>query len=347
MHRELLKLVLLVSSEIIYNQLMIEIAFITDPLSSLNVRKDSTIAMIRAVLQRNWKVWIVQQKAVYWEQGAVFGLGVPIELHPKFLDKLDPSELTNEPWYMAAGKQQPRPLTSFRAIFMRKDPPFDMNYIYTTYMLERVESEGVLVVNKPSSLRAFNEKFYATHFPQFTPPMVVAQDFDVLKSFYFAHHDVVFKQLDGMGGKGIFRVREDDPNLNVVLEMLTENGTTPIMGQKYLPEISAGDKRILIVDGKTIPYTLARVPPKGETRGNLATGGTGIPQPLSQADLTMANELASEFKKQGLLFVGIDVIGSYLTEINITCPTCIRELDQAYDLDIGSLIMDAVQHRLQ
>ena len=326
---------------------MTAIAFISDPIPSLNVAKDSTIAMFRATLRRDWKVWVMQPRDIYWEQDEVFAFVTSLEIHPAFLESLNPTSLGNEPWYSIVGDKRKRKLASFQAIFMRKDPPFDMNYIYTTYMLDHVEAQGVLVVNKPSSLRDFNEKFYATHFPQFTPSMVVSQNTEVLKSFYFEHKDVVFKQLDGMGGKGIFRVREDDPNLNVVLEMLTEDGTTPIMGQKFLPEITAGDKRILIVDGETIPYALARVPPKGETRANLATGGTGLPQPLSQTDLAMANTMAPEFKNQGLLFVGIDVIGSYLTEVNITCPTCIRELDKAYDLDIGSLLMDAVERRLR
>lgn len=326
---------------------MTEIAFIADPIRSLNVKKDSTIAMFRAATARHWKVWVMEQQDVFWENDGVFALATPLELHSKFRDHLDSFVLGDEPWYRFTGEKQRRSLASFHAVFMRKDPPFDMNYIYTTYMLDRVEAEGVLVVNKPSSLRDFNEKFYATHFPDFTPPMVVAQDMKILKNFYFEHQDVVFKQLDGMGGRGIFRVREEDPNLNVVLEILTDNGNTPIMGQKFLSEIAEGDKRILIVGDETIPYTLARVPPKGETRGNLATGGTGIPQPLSQADLALADKLIPEFQEHGLLFVGIDVIGSYLTEINITCPTCIRELDKAYDLDIASLLMDAVELRLR
>lgn len=325
---------------------MTEIAFIADPISSLNIAKDSTIAMFRAAILRNWKVWVAEQRDLYWENNEAFAFVTPLDMQREFLDRLDPSVLGDAPWYLLNGEKQKRALGSFQAIFMRKDPPFDMNYIYTTYMLDRAEALGVLVVNKPSSLRDFNEKFYSTHFPEFTPPMVVAQDLETLKHFYFEHRDVVFKQLDGMGGKGIFRVREDDPNLNAVLETLTANGTSPIMGQKFLPEIEVGDKRILIVDNETIPFALARVPPEGETRGNLATGGTGIPQPLSQDDLEMANALASEFQKQGLFFVGIDVIGTYLTEINITCPTCIRELDKAYNLDIGSLLMDAVERRI-
>ena len=325
---------------------MTDIAFIVDPIPSLNVAKDSTIAMFRAALRRNWRVWVMEQHEIYWENNEVFALVTPLEMHPTFLDTLDPNSLDDASWYQLNENKQKRTLTSFQAVFMRKDPPFNMNYIYTTYMLDRVEAQGVLVVNKPSSLRDFNEKFYATHFPKFTPPMVVAQDMEILKSFYSEHKDVVFKHLDGMGGKGIFRVREDDPNLNAVLEILTDNGHTPIMGQKFLPEIKDGDKRILIVDDEVIPYALARIPPAGETRGNLATGGTGVPQPLSQPDLAMGNELAKEFKAQGLLFVGIDVIGSYLTEINVTCPTCMRELDIAFDLDIGSLLMDAVKRRL-
>ncbi len=323
---------------------MTDIAFITDSLDRLNVKKDSTIAMLCAVQRRGWTPWVMQSKDLFWD-GDVFGIASVLEIQREFARTRDVKDLGPDLWFKITQPTK-RPLSSFEAIFMRKDPPFDMNYIYTTYMLELAESQGVLVVNKPSSLRNCNEKFYATHFPRFTPPMVVSQRADILKPFYEKHLDVVFKILDGMGGAKIFRIKEGDPNLNVIIETLTNYETKPIMAQKFIPEIEQGDKRILIVDGSTIPNSLARVPPEGETRANLATGGIAHAQPLSNRDWEIANALAPELKRRGLLFVGIDVIGDYLTEINVTCPTCIRELDNAYGLDIAGQLMDVVQQRL-
>jgi glutathione synthase len=221
-----------------------------------------------------------------------------------------------------------------------------MEYVYTTYMLEVAEKEGLLVVNRPQSLRDCNEKFFATHFPQCCPPLIVTSNTQLLRDFYELHGDIVVKPLDGMGGEAIFRVKPGDPNFSVILETLTQHGKTTIMAQKFIRQISAGDKRILMVNGKPIPYGLARIPPEGETRGNLAAGGTGVAQALGERDLWIANEIGPELVKRGLLFVGLDVIGDYLTEINVTSPTCAREIDAVYDTDIAGLLMQAIAEQL-
>jgi len=230
---------------------------------------------------------------------------------------------------------------------MRKDPPFDNEYIYATYILERAENEGTLVVNKPQSLRDCNEKVFATEFPQCTPAHLVTRDSTLLRTFHAEHGDVIFKPLDGMGGSAIFRLKQDDPNVSVIIETLTENGQQQIMAQKYLPEIKEGDKRILVINGVPVDYCLARLPAKGETRGNLAAGGTGRAQPLSDRDRWIANQVAPELVKRGLLFAGLDVIGDYLTEINVTSPTCIREIDAAYNTDIAGMLMDVIERKLE
>ena len=235
---------------------------------------------------------------------------------------------------------------SFDLVFMRKDPPFDMNYIYTTYLLEQAETFGTLVVNKPASLRDCNEKFFTTTFPELLPPQIVASQISALMEFHTEHEDVVFKPLDGMGGKGIFRVQRDDPNVNVILETLTQNERTAIVGQRFLPEIRDGDKRILLIDGEPVPYCLARIPKSGETRGNLAAGGTGVVQPLTTRDREIAEAVAPELRRRGLVFTGIDVIGDWLTEVNVTCPTCIRELDRETDLDIAMSLLDCLASKL-
>jgi glutathione synthase len=231
-------------------------------------------------------------------------------------------------------------------IMMRKDPPFNMEYVYATYFLERAEEAGVLVVNKPASLRDCNEKFFATAFADVCPPLVISRREDVLRAFQREHKNVVFKPLDGMGGASVFRIMEGDANLGVVLETLTDFGKQQTMGQLYLPEIVDGDKRILLVNGEAIPYALARVPLAGEARGNLAAGGTGEGRPLTARDREIAERIGPELKKRGLLFVGIDVIGDYLTEVNVTCPTCIRELDAQFSLDIAGMLMDEITSRL-
>jgi len=237
-------------------------------------------------------------------------------------------------------------LAELDVILMRKDPPFDNEFVYTTYILEEAERKGTLVVNRCASLRDCNEKIFATQFPQCCPPVLVSADMSRLKAFHLEHQDVIFKPLDGMGGTAIFRVKPGDPNLSVILETLTGHNQKTIMAQKFIPEITQGDKRILMINGEPVPYSLARVPPEGETRGNLAAGGAGRPQPLTERDRWIAAQVGPSLVAKGLLFVGLDIIGDYLTEINVTSPTCIREIDAGYDLDIGGQLMDCIASEL-
>lgn len=323
---------------------MKKIAFLMDPIDSLSLKKDSTLAMIRSAQLRDLDIYYLRQEDLALHEGRAFGLISSLKLRDDFAQTLDPAKAGDD-WY-TLGEETLRPLADMDIIMMRKDPPFDMEYIYTTYLLERAETDGVFVVNKPASLRDCNEKLFATTFPQCCPDLVVSRRMDVLKAFHAKHKNVVFKKLDGMGGASIFRVMEDDPNLTVVIETLTENGTQQIMGQVYLPEIVDGDKRILLINGEPVPYALARIPSAGESRGNLAAGGRGEARPLTARDQWIAEQVGPELKKRGLMFVGIDVIGDYLTEINVTCPTCIRELDAQYDLDIAGDLIDAVVKQL-
>ena len=324
---------------------MPKIAFIMDPLDSLNLKKDSTLAMIRACQQRNLDIFYLCQEDIHlWEKTAC-GMMRSVRLSEAFCAELDPAA-AGDAWY-TLGDEVRIPLAEMDIIMMRKDPPFDMEYIYTTYYLERAEAEGVLVVNNPRSLRDCNEKMFATEFPQCVPDLVVSRRHDVLREFHATHKNCVFKRLDGMGGASIFRIMENDPNLSVVLETLTRDGREQIMGQVYLPEIVDGDKRILLIDGEPVPYSLARIPSAGETRGNLAAGGRGEGRELTDRDRWIAEQVGPELKRRGLVFVGIDVIGDYLTEINVTCPTCIRELDAQFSLDIGGKLIDTVLAKLK
>ncbi|NBC22505.1 MAG: glutathione synthase [Gammaproteobacteria bacterium] len=323
----------------------VRIAFVMDPLPSLSLKKDSTLAMIRAAQRRGWEIFFLGQGDMVLRQGEPRAFLHPLRLTGAFAETLDPAD-AGAGWY-DLGEGVETPLAELDVIMMRKDPPFDMEYVYTTYFLERAEAAGVLVVNRPASLRDCNEKFYATAFPQCCPPLVVSRRADVLRAFHREHANVVFKRLDGMGGKSVFRIMEQDPNLGVVLETLTSGGTEQIMGQKYLPEIADGDKRILLIDGEPIPYALARIPMAGESRGNLAAGGRGEGRELTERDRWIAGEVGPELKRRGLLFVGIDVIGDYLTEVNVTCPTCIRELDAQFSLDIGGMLMDEIATKLR
>ncbi|MGL5668161.1 MAG: glutathione synthase, partial [Shewanella sp.] len=238
------------------------------------------------------------------------------------------------------------PLSELNVVLMRKDPPFDTEYIYATYMLERAEEQGVLIVNKPQSLRDANEKLFTAWFSEFTPETIVTRDANRIRAFHQAKGDIILKPLDGMGGTSIFRVKQDDPNLGVIIETLTQYGDQYAMAQAFIPEITKGDKRILVVDGEPVPYALARIPKKGETRGNLAAGGSGVAQPLSDSDWKIARAIGPELKKRGLIFVGLDVIGDKLTEINVTSPTCIREIQAAFDVDITGMLFDAIEARL-
>jgi glutathione synthase len=239
-----------------------------------------------------------------------------------------------------------QPLSSLNVILMRKDPPFDNEFVYSTYLLEQAERDGVLIVNRPQSLRDCNEKLFATLFPQCTPPTLVSRRADILREFAEEQRDVILKPLDGMGGTSIFRHRQGDPNLSVILETLTAHGSQQIMAQRYLPAIKDGDKRILMIDGEPVPYCLARIPAQGETRGNLAAGGRGEARPLSERDREIAALVGPELRARGLLFVGLDVIGEHLTEINVTSPTCIREIDKAFDTRIADHLMQAIARKL-
>ena len=323
---------------------MVHIAFLMDPIASVNLKKDSTLAMIRAALRRGWRVSYLEQQDLIWHDDRPTAVLRDLSIEEGFLENLDPAR-ADAHWYRLGDSAEADPAT-LDVLMMRKDPPFDMEYVYTTYLLERVEALGTVVVNAPGSLRDCNEKFFATRFTDCVPPVMVSRRPDHLLAFHAEHEDVVFKPLDGMGGTNVFRVRRDDPNLRVVIESLTDLGRRQIMAQKFIPEIADGDKRILLIDGEPIEYALARIPMAGESRGNLAAGGTGVGRPLTARDRFIASRVGAELKRRGLLFAGIDVIGDYLTEINVTCPTCIRELDAQFSLDIASMLMDQVEARI-
>src|SRR5690606_18163302 len=293
------------------------IGVVMDPIHAINFKKDTTLALMLAARERGWTLYYMEQKDLAIVDGRAMGNMAPVEVFD------DPAR-----WF-SLGAREERPLADLDAILMRKDPPFDSEFIYSTYILEAAEREGVLVVNRPQSLRDCNEKVFATLFPRFTPPLLVSRDPIRLRKFHATVGEVIFKPLDGMGGAAIFLVKPGDANLSVIIETLTHHGTRTIMAQKYIPEITAGDKRILMVDGEPVPYCLARIPASGESRGNLAAGGRGVVQPLSPRDREIAEAIGPVLREKGILFAGLDVIGDYLTEINVTSPTCAREIDAA------------------
>lgn len=313
----------------------IRIGIVMDPISAIHYKKDSSLAMLLAAQQRGWELNYMEPQDLYLQDGQAMAGIRPLEVFA------DP-----QCWYRLGSEQQ-APLAGLDVILMRKDPPFDNEFLYATHILEAAERAGVLVVNRPASLRDCNEKLFATRFPQCCPPNTVSRRADILRAFIRQHSDVILKPLDGMGGSMIFRVRQDDPNISVIIETLTEHGQQQIMAQRYLPAIKEGDKRILMINGEPVPYCLARIPQAGETRGNLAAGGRGEARPLSERDRWIAAEVGPELRRRGLLFVGLDVIGDYLTEINVTSPTCIREIDATYDTDIGGQLMDAIEQQLK
>ncbi|MEM1112601.1 MAG: glutathione synthase [Pseudomonadota bacterium] len=309
----------------------VKIGVVMDPIADITYKKDTTLALLWAAQARDWELHYMEQHSLYLEAGVTWARMAPLTVFH------DP-----EAWY-SLGEARDRELAELDVVLMRVDPPFDNEYIYSTYLLEEAERRGTLIVNRCQSLRDCNEKVFATQFPQCGPPLLVSGDADRLKAFHRNHQDVIFKPLDGMGGSAIFRVKADDSNINVILETLTNNGQVTIMAQRYIPEISEGDKRILLVNGEPVPYCLARVPLAGETRGNLAAGGEGRAQPLTDRDRWICEQVGPSLKEKGLYFVGLDVIGDYLTEINVTSPTCVREIDAAFDLDIGSQLMDCIE----
>jgi len=310
------------------------IGVIMDPIGSIKQYKDSTLAMLLAAQRKGWSLHYMEMADLYMEQGIARARMRPLQV---FDDA--------EHWF-DLGEQQDLPLHELDAILMRKDPPFDMEYIYATYMLEQAERQGTLVVNRARSLRDANEKVFTGRFPQCTPPTLISRDADQLRDFIRRQGETILKPLEGMGGASIFKTEPNDPNTSVIIETLTQHGSRYAMAQRFIPEISAGDKRILLVNGEPVPYALARIPASGELRGNLAAGGQGVGVALNERDYWICSQVADTLREMGLLFVGLDVIGDYLTEINVTSPTCIRELDQQYGLDIGGQLMDAIANQL-
>jgi len=311
----------------------LRLGVVMDPISTLNYKKDSTLAMLWAAQDRGWELTYMEPRDLFLEQGRAFANAALLQV------QRDPQ------FWFTLGEQRRLDLGALDVILMRKDPPFDNEYVYSTYILEEAERRGCLIVNRCQSLRDCNEKIFATQFPQCCPPVLVSGDGARLRAFHGEHRDVIFKPLDGMGGTAIFRVREDDPNLSVIIEMLTLHGQRTIMAQRFIPEIRDGDKRVLMIEGEPVSHCLARVPSVGETRGNLAAGGTGRVQPLSERDRWIASQVGPTLREKGLMFAGLDIIGDYLTEVNVTSPTCIREIDAGASTDIAGALMDAIVSR--
>lgn len=306
---------------------------IMDPIGGINIKKDSTFAMMLEAQRRGHELRYMEP-ADLWVDGAI-----PRASWRSVTVRDDP-----EDWF-TLGARQTSPLAELDLLLMRRDPPFDMDYIQLTYALELAEREGVLVINRPQALRDANEKFYITHFPQCCVPFAIARQAERLKAFAAEHGQCVVKPLDGMGGESIFQLNPGDPNLKVILESITRHDQELVMVQQYIPEITAGDKRILLIDGEPVPWALARIPSSDDFRGNLAKGGTGKAVPLSDRDRWICDQVAPALREKGILFAGLDVIGDWLTEINVTSPTGIRELDAAHDLNIAGLLFDAAERK--
>lgn len=312
----------------------ISLGIIMDPIDSINIKKDSTFAMMLEAQKRNYSLYYMLQSDIFVKDGTVFA-------------KIQEVRVFDNPdkWF-DLGQEITIPLDELSCVLMRKDPPFDMEYIYTTYLLELAEKQGCLIVNKPASIRSANEKLFTAWFPECSPETLVTRDMQRIKEFQQELKHIVVKPLDGMGGSMIFQIREGDTNKNVILEAITKNGTQTVMAQRFLPEYIKGDKRILLINGKPFPHGLARIPAKGEGRGNLAAGASYKGVDLTKREYEICNIVGPTLKQMGLMFVGLDVIGDYLTEINVTSPTCIRELDQIYSANIAGLLMDEIETTL-
>ncbi|OKY26336.1 glutathione synthase [Thalassotalea sp. PP2-459] len=313
----------------------IKLGVVMDPISQVKVHKDSSMAMMFEAQARGYELFYIEMNDLYMLQGESRAFARKVTVYDNA-----------EHWYDLA-ESQDIALTELDAVIMRKDPPFDTEYIYATYMLERAEQQGTLIINKPQSLRDCNEKLFTAWFPELTAKTLVTRNSQQIRVFHQQEKDVIIKPLDGMGGSSIFRMKEHEANVGVIIETLTNHGEQYTMVQEYMPEIKDGDKRILIVNGEPMPYCLARIPAKGETRGNLAAGGTGEARPLSASDKLIAETIAPELKKRGLYFVGLDVIGDKVTEINVTSPTCIREIEAAYPINISGKLMDAIESLIE
>ena len=309
------------------------IAFIVDPLAKLKAYKDSSVYMMREAARRGHDVYAFEARDITLIDNRVVArvssLGVT---------------QNNEDWYKIKNVVE-MALGDFDAVLMRKDPPFDPEYLYATLLLSLAEEQGALVVNRAASLRNYNEKLAIAKFAEFTAPTTVTSNMPRLHAFIDAHKDVIVKKLDGMGGTSIFRVRADDPNRNAIVEVQTVDGTVSVMAQRYIPEITQGDKRVLVIDGKPVPFCLARIPKEGETRGNLAAGGRGVAQPISARDRKIAETLGPQLKADGLIIVGLDIIGDYLTEVNVTSPTCMVEIFEQAGFNSAALVIDVLEQR--
>jgi len=309
----------------------VKLAFILDPLEHLKAYKDSSVAMMREAQARGHEVWAIMRPALAWRDGAVRAAASRLVVRADHHD-----------WFEASAPQE-TVLAAFDAVLMRQDPPFDIEYITATWLLERAQAGGARVINDPRAVRDHSEKLAILEFPQFIPETVVAREAETLQAFIESAGDAILKPLDGMGGSQVFRVRRDDPNRNVIVETLTCCTARTIMAQRYLPAIAQGDKRILLIGGAPVPFALARIPKAGETRGNLAAGGTGVAQPLSARDREIAEHLAPILHGRGILLAGIDVIGDHLTEINVTSPTCFVEITQQTGFDVAGMFVDALE----
>jgi len=307
-----------------------KLAFIVDPLDDFKLEKDTTYAIMREAAAKGHTLYALQQGDLAWHKQGV--IGHTTRLH-----------LTGTPDWYRLDAPVDTPLEQFDAVLMRKDPPFDMEYVYSTYLLEIAERNGARVFNRPQAIRDYNEKMAIARFSEFTAPTLVTRRVKLLHDFLHEHGDIILKPLDGMGGASVFRVRLADPNINVIIETLTGDGLRTIMAQRYLPEISAGDKRILVIGGKPVPYCLARIPKAGETRGNLAAGGTGVARELTARDRTIAETLGPQLQADGLLLVGLDVIGDCLTEVNVTSPTCFQEITQQSGFNVSAMFLETLE----
>ena len=314
-----------------------KIGIVLDPLPSLKVKKDSTVAMMAEAAGRGHEIPVMMQEGVMWKGGCVVGENLRLELTGGGATGAEKGH-----WYRAAPPVE-TPLADFDAVLMRKDPPFDAEYVTATWLLEQAQREGARVFNDPRAIRDHNEKLAITQFPAYITPSLVTRLPEQIHDFIDANADVIVKPLDGMGGESIFRVTDADPNRYVIVETMTRHGARTVMAQRFIPEIRDGDKRILLIGGKPVPYCLARIPRPGETRGNLAAGGTGVARPLSPRDMEIAGALGPELGRRGLLLVGLDVIGDYLTEVNVTSPTCFREITEQTGFNVAAMFMDALE----
>lgn len=315
------------------------VLFVIDPLPGLKAYKDSSVAMMRALAARGHTLGAALMSDIFIDQGAVKTQAIDIEL-------VDGADSHGRAWWREVSASDSTALSDFDAIIMRKDPPFDMEYVYATHLFDYAQAQGARIFNSGSAIRNHPEKLAITEFAQYCAPTLVSSNMPRLRAFHAQYRDIIVKPLDGMGGTGIFRMQDGEPNMGAILETLTDNGTRTIMAQRYIPEIVDGDKRILIIDGEPVPYALARIPPAGETRGNLAVGGRGVAQPLTSHDLALAREIGPKLAQRGLFLVGLDVIGRYITEINVTSPTCFVEITEQTDCDVASLFVSALERRL-